>query len=349
MLPVASRSRFAHAAPRSEAGRPAPEPAPPRRPARRTRGRCGRGRRGRGDRLLRRRVGDADDRGGRSTGRAPAALPRARLPHRRRSARPSPGPPRCTRTGRRRPRRPLFERHDSLEAKVGAALASWPGGSLDRLEQLGKLYPDEAVVQLNLGLARLWANRGDPTAAWRAAAEAEPDTPYAVLAGNVLYPKLPARASGVHPLVRRIVRGHTPAAGAPARRVAGRAPSAAASATGCCTESVSSASGGPCPRARRSSTRRAWRPRTPRRRWPPRSGAFDKDGPGDRLRAARPAHAEVPERAVRPLPPGRAPPLDGADRRGGSASSASPSRTRPGSPLAREAVRYLETIRKARS
>jgi hypothetical protein len=85
----------------------------------------------------------------------------------------------------------LFARHDSLEAKVGAALASWPDGSLDRLEQLGKLYPDEAVVQLNLGLARLWANRGDPTSAWRAAAEAEPDTPYAILAGNVLYPKLP--------------------------------------------------------------------------------------------------------------------------------------------------------------
>ena len=38
---------------------------------------------------------------------------------------------------------------------------------------------------------RLWANQGDPLAAWRAAADAEPDTPYAILAGNVLYPKLP--------------------------------------------------------------------------------------------------------------------------------------------------------------
>src|SRR6185436_12044319 len=60
-----------------------------------------------------------------------------------------------------------------------------------RLEQLAKLYPDAAVVQLHLGLARLWANSGDPAAAWRAALEAEPDTPYAVVAGNLLHPDLP--------------------------------------------------------------------------------------------------------------------------------------------------------------
>ncbi len=85
----------------------------------------------------------------------------------------------------------LFAKHDSLEAKVGAALADWPEGSLDRLEQLAKLYPDAAVVQLHLGLARLWANRGDPVEAWRAALDAEPDTPYAVVAGNLLHPDLP--------------------------------------------------------------------------------------------------------------------------------------------------------------
>ena len=52
----------------------------------------------------------------------------------------------------------LFAKHYSLEAKVGAALGTWPDGSLDRLEQLAKLYPGIAVVQLHLGLARLWAN-----------------------------------------------------------------------------------------------------------------------------------------------------------------------------------------------
>jgi tetratricopeptide (TPR) repeat protein len=85
----------------------------------------------------------------------------------------------------------LFARHRSLEAKVGLAFSLWPETTLDRLEQLAKLYPDSGVVQLHLGLARLWARRGDPTAAWQAAADAEPDAPYAVLAGNLLFPDLP--------------------------------------------------------------------------------------------------------------------------------------------------------------
>jgi tetratricopeptide (TPR) repeat protein len=86
--------------------------------------------------------------------------------------------------------RELFEQHGSLEAKVGLAFASWPESTLDRLEQLAKLYPESPVVQLHLGLARLWANRGDPVAAWQAVLD-EPDTPYAILAGNLLFPKLP--------------------------------------------------------------------------------------------------------------------------------------------------------------
>ena len=85
----------------------------------------------------------------------------------------------------------LFAKHDSLEAKVGLALAQWPDGSLARLEQLAKLYPGFAVVQLHLGLARLWSNEGDPVGAWRAALEAEPDTAYAIVAGNLLHPDLP--------------------------------------------------------------------------------------------------------------------------------------------------------------
>ena len=83
-----------------------------------------------------------------------------------------------------------FARHDSLEAKVGLALAAWPEG-YDRLEQLAKLYPESGLVQLHLGLARLWAGRGDPVAAWQAVEEVEPDSPYAVLAGNLLSPRLP--------------------------------------------------------------------------------------------------------------------------------------------------------------
>ncbi len=84
----------------------------------------------------------------------------------------------------------LFAKHDSLEAKVGLALTSWPTG-YDRLEQLSKLYPENGLVQLHLGLARLWAGRGDPVAAWQAVEDTDPDSPYALLAGNLLFPRLP--------------------------------------------------------------------------------------------------------------------------------------------------------------
>lgn len=84
--------------------------------------------------------------------------------------------------------RALFRRHDSLEARVGAALAAWPEG-LDRLEQLAALHPRSAVVQLHLGLARFWAGRANAIDAWREAARVEPDTPYAIAAGDLLHPR----------------------------------------------------------------------------------------------------------------------------------------------------------------
>ena len=81
----------------------------------------------------------------------------------------------------------VFRRHDSLEAKLGAAFAAWPG-SLDRVEQLGALYPRSSLVQLHVGWARFWAGHGGAVEAWREARDAEPDTPYAVRAGDLLEP-----------------------------------------------------------------------------------------------------------------------------------------------------------------
>ncbi len=81
----------------------------------------------------------------------------------------------------------IFRRHDSLEAKLGAAFAAWPD-TLDRVEQLGALYPRSSLVQLHVGLARFWAGRGGATAAWREARDSEPDTPYAVRAADLLEP-----------------------------------------------------------------------------------------------------------------------------------------------------------------
>jgi tetratricopeptide (TPR) repeat protein len=80
-----------------------------------------------------------------------------------------------------------FERHDSLEAKLGAAFAAWPE-SLDRVEQLGALYPRSALVQLHVGIARFWAGTEGAGQAWREARDVEPDTPYAVRAADLLHP-----------------------------------------------------------------------------------------------------------------------------------------------------------------
>jgi tetratricopeptide (TPR) repeat protein len=80
----------------------------------------------------------------------------------------------------------IFDRYDSLEAKLGAAFASWPASS-DRIEQLGALYPRSALVQLHVGLARLWAGVGGAAAAWREERDVEPDTPYAVRADDFLH------------------------------------------------------------------------------------------------------------------------------------------------------------------
>jgi tetratricopeptide (TPR) repeat protein len=84
--------------------------------------------------------------------------------------------------------RAIFDRHTSLEAKVGSAFASWPDGTRDRLEQLAGLHPSSAVVLLHLGIARAWTGTGTEREAWQAAVDAEPDTPYRVTADNLLHP-----------------------------------------------------------------------------------------------------------------------------------------------------------------
>lgn len=90
--------------------------------------------------------------------------------------------------GQRDRARELFGRHDSLEARVGESYAAWPDGTVDRLTQLAGLHPGSALVHLNLGTALYWARRPGAEEAWRTAAETEPDTPYAVAAGNLLHP-----------------------------------------------------------------------------------------------------------------------------------------------------------------
>ena len=89
-------------------------------------------------------------------------------------------------SGKRKAAASIFARHDSLEAKLGAAFAAWPA-SKDRIEQLGALYPRSALIQLHVGLARFWAGTAGALTAWREARDVEPDTPYAVRADDLIH------------------------------------------------------------------------------------------------------------------------------------------------------------------
>jgi tetratricopeptide (TPR) repeat protein len=91
--------------------------------------------------------------------------------------------------GQRRKAKRIFERYDSPEAQVGAALADWPAG-WPRLERLARARPGSALTQLHLGLGLYWRG-GDEAAraAWRRAGKAQPDTSYAVRAADLLHPQ----------------------------------------------------------------------------------------------------------------------------------------------------------------
>ena len=240
----------------------------------------------------------------------------------------------------------LFAKHDSLEAKVGAAFAAWPDGTLDRVEQLAKLYPETAVVQLHLGLARLWANEGDPVEAWRAVLESEPDTPSAIVAGNLLHPSLPRGLPAFIPsFTAPVALTRLP----PARQL--DALRVAAERGGVREQLLYGVGlqrvGRPVSAARVFDAAARAFPQDVEAQVAGAVGAFDKDAPENAFGRLGPLSKRYPtEPSVRfhlgvlLLWTGR---IDGAQRQFRLASHA-----KPGSPLAREADRYLKTIRQAR-
>jgi tetratricopeptide (TPR) repeat protein len=85
----------------------------------------------------------------------------------------------------------IFERFDSLEARVGQLLADWPG-SFGDLRAVAQDQPRSSLVQLEYGLALFWRGNGDEAqTAWQAARRAQRDTPYALRAEDLLDPNFP--------------------------------------------------------------------------------------------------------------------------------------------------------------
>ena len=115
----------------------------------------------------------------------------------------------------------IFARYSSLEAKVGAAMAAWPSGTVARLETLVAQYPRSALVALHLGLALYWSRRNSEAVEWWRAAQAfQPDSFYAVRAGDFLHPRYapglpnfvpsfgpPARIRALQPARRLVALG----------------------------------------------------------------------------------------------------------------------------------------------
>lgn len=86
----------------------------------------------------------------------------------------------------------IFTRYDSPAAQIGAAFASWPGTSLEKLELLARDRRRDSLVLLHLGFANLWAGRREEaTSAFQQASQAQPDSPSAQRADDALHPNFP--------------------------------------------------------------------------------------------------------------------------------------------------------------
>jgi tetratricopeptide (TPR) repeat protein len=94
--------------------------------------------------------------------------------------------------GQRARARAEFARGTSLQADAGEAIAAWPDGSLERLEQLAGRHPRSGAVLFHLGLARFWSGDTDGAVeAWRATRARDPDSAFAVRAADLLFRGFP--------------------------------------------------------------------------------------------------------------------------------------------------------------
>jgi tetratricopeptide (TPR) repeat protein len=96
----------------------------------------------------------------------------------------------------------------SVEADVGAAIAAWPSGTIERLRALAREHPSSGVVRLHLGLALFSAGRRDEALGeWREAERRDPDTPAALRAEDLLHPEMAPGRPYFYPASDRLAEG----------------------------------------------------------------------------------------------------------------------------------------------
>jgi tetratricopeptide (TPR) repeat protein len=89
-------------------------------------------------------------------------------------------------SGKRAEAAAVFGRYHSLQAEIGQTFANWP--DLSAVEQLAAHHEGSAVMRLHLGLALLWAGRGnDALTTLQEVGSRFPDSQSAVDAEDLLY------------------------------------------------------------------------------------------------------------------------------------------------------------------
>ena len=200
-------------------------------------------------------------------------------------------------------------------------------------------------MQLNLGVALFWAGLAGRRGRLARRRGVEPDSPYAVAAGQPAPPgvrarpaasscrpcPLPAELDALAPAAQLdLLRG----AGGRRRRAASCSTASPCSGSGAQRSARARVRGRGAPGARRASRRRSRRP------W----RASTRPARRRRSRGSARSRGASRERGDGPLPPRPAAALVGRGE-GGEAQLARATRVEPGSPLAGEARRYLDEPR----
>ena len=238
----------------------------------------------------------------------------------------------------------LFARHSSLEARIGESFSRWPDGTVARLTQLSGLHPESAAVQLNLGVASYWAGEDGAKDAWQSAASLEPDTAYAVTAGNLLHPEFARNLPVFVPSVEAPSSIRKLAASAQLARLRARARSGTSTDRlyyGVALQRLGKQRS--AERVYAEAARRA--PQDAEARVAAAVGLFDKAEPARAFSRLGPLTRTFPKAATVRFHLGLLLLWSGEVKQAGASSARA--HAQPGSPLAAAATEYLNVLRKA--